>query len=224
MQTLYEDDSVARHVDAALKHEQLCRQNGKSENYISLMVPVREALEKAYADLKAAIQERTTANDMVWQCDTKLDNVLRKLHNRASEYDRSNPGKNVRELFFPDGKLYPVISMPFREEPDTAGQIANMLEKLGTDHPLHFLVEEIRGAIAKSKAAISDYEKTLNKVAYAQTAVYVAKGNLRRRFEANYYIAALEFGKDFAEKLFPKIHKRRRSAGKENPEDEEDVA
>ena len=154
----------------------------------------------------------------------ELDDGLRKTHSRAKEYDRENPGKNLREMLFPGGNFYPVISMPVSEEPAAADQIANKLESLGSDHPLNYLVEELRAAITNCKEAAETYKEKIVAVSDAQTAVELAKLNLRQRYTANYLEASLEFGKDFAEKLFPEIHSSHRIANSIEEETEEEDA
>lgn len=224
MQNLHERDSVVIHINTTMRHEQLCRQIKKGDKYIPVISPFRENLEEKYKVLTDAILARVMANDHIRLCDMILDDGLRKTHSRAKEYDRDNPGQKLREILFPGGNLYPVVSMPISEEPAAADQIAKKLESLGSDHPLYFLVEELRTAITACQEAAEAYKEKIVAVADAQTAVELAKHDLRRRYNASYLEAALEFGKDFAEKLFPEIHSSHRIANNIEEETEEDAA
>ena len=226
MQNLNERDSIAKHEDTSWRHEALSRLTEQGNKFILAIKPVREDLESKHQALKDARRNQTVAHDKVRFCDYKLDNVVRTVHFQSKKYDQENPGENIRERLFPGGNMSPVITMPMSEEPDAVELMANTLEMLGSEHPLNYLVVELRNAAAASKEAIAAYHESIKAVSEARNMVEFAKNDLRRRYARNYHEAAAEYGKDFAEMLFPDIstHYQADNAEAEEEEEEEDAA
>ena len=222
MQNLHQRDSVARHLDAAERHIQLCRQNKYGEKFITNIQQAKDDLQTKQDVLKKALQDKTMAMDNIRLCDMLLDDIIRKLHGRAKEYDRDVPGQNVRMLLFPGGRLTPVISMPLNDEPNEAEQIAGKIESLGSDNPLLPIAMEIREAVEKCRQAAKEYTNSLQTISGMQTEAEIAKVALGRQYANNYFQAASEYGKNYAERLFPEIYSSYRSV--ETPEEEEGQA
>jgi hypothetical protein len=164
------------------------------------------------------------AMDYIRLCDMLLDDIMRKLHGRAKEYDRVMPGKNARMLLFPKGRLTPVVSMPLNDEPDEAEQIASKIESMGEENSLYPLAAEIREAVEKCRQAAKDYASILDTISGIRTAVDLVKVNLSRQYASNYFQAAAEFGKNYAEQLFPEIHSSYRNVETTEEEGEEKAA
>ena len=224
MQNLNDHDSVVKHENTSWRHEALSRLTEKGEKFILAIKPVREDLESKHQALKDARRNQTVAHDKVMFCDIKLDNVVREVHYQTKVYDKKNPGTKLREQLFPGGKLNPVISMPVSEEPDAVEQMAKSLEMLGSEHPLYYLVEDLNTAIAACREAADAYQQSIKAVSDARTEVEFAKNNLRKRYARNYHEAAAEYGKDFAEMLFPEIYSHRSADNTEAEENEEEAA
>jgi hypothetical protein len=225
MQNLNDHNSVVKHENTSWRHEALSRLTEKGDKFILAIKPVRENLKSKHQALKDARRNQTVAHNKVRFRDSMLDNVLRTVHFQSKKYDQENPGENIRERLFPGGNMSPVITMPMSEEPDAVELMASTLEMLGSEHPLYYLVEKLRNAAAASKEAIAAYHESIKAVSEARNMVEFAKNDLRRRYARSYHEAAAEYGKDFAEMLFPEIYSHHSTVNaEEEQENEEDVA
>jgi hypothetical protein len=209
MQNLLESHSLAKHQNAAWRHMQLCRQNKKGEMFIARIEPSYNDLDEKGSILKQANKNRVAANDTVRLKDLFLDDELRKLHNRAKEYDREHPGQHVATMLFPKGKITPIVSMSNNAQPEKVSQIIKKLKSLGSDHELYSFVKTISNGVSDCNNALKAYGESIEIANSAKTDVELSKANLRRQYTASYFEAAGLYGKNYAERLFPILYKNK---------------
>lgn len=213
MQNLLINDSLPKHLDSGLRHMQLCRQNKGGEKYLNAIEPHYNDLSEKADALKTSSLNRVVAKDTVRLKDLLLDDELRKLHNRAKEYDKDFPGSKLTVLLFPLGKISSTISKGYDKEPEIADQIVLKVESLGETHPLYPMAAAIRTAISGCKDALEGHKQAEEAEATAKTIIDLSKANFRKAYSDNYHLAAQDTDKRYAEKLFPKV--RASSKGEE---------
>lgn len=205
MTNLSEHDSSAHVLDAVERHQRLCRQTPNGSKFETAIQVAYNGLKTKYNSRKEAVQERMMTYDMIRFNDLSLDDVLRKVHGRAKEFDRAHPGANVLVLLFAEGKITPLFTMPYDKEPLEAMLVAQKIESLGTNHELYPLVEEIRKGVEACLQGLKELELAVSKQSIAWADEEIAKITVCRQYENNYLSAATEFGRNFAEKLFPNL-------------------
>jgi hypothetical protein len=165
---------------------------------------------------KKAQKDETTARDTMRLIDLILDDELRKVQGRSKEYDKAQPGSNTEKLLFPDG-ITPVVNMPIEKEPDAAHEIALKIISLGSGHELYPLAAEIEAAIENCRKISDQRISALKTLGDAQTAVEIAKIAIVRQYNSNYYVAASDMDKNYAERLFPVLRSpKKKDDGEEN--------
>lgn len=79
------------------------------------------------------------------------------------------------------------------------------INDLGAEQELHAMVEPLQTALANSKNALNALNQSIEEVKTAEALELIAKINLVRQYEQNDYAVSSRFGKQFANRLFPKI-------------------
>lgn len=213
MVRLSEDDSVPRVEDAADRHMRLCNQIPNAAKYGEKILPSYNDLMAQKAALKAAKKNLNGALDTVQLFDTGLDDLLRDVQGKAKEYDRNHPGSNTAVLIFPGGNITPIVTMSNEDEPEAAHGIALKIKSLGAEHPLYPNAALIEAAVEKCKTALLQHTAATKAVGDANTTLTISKVNLVRKYNANYFLAASDVDKNFAEKLFPKLDPPKKKKG-----------
>lgn len=218
MQFLYDYHSSNRCLNATHRHLRLCRQIPGGAKYEQLISPEYDDLKAKYEAWDAAQKNVFAAHDMVSLCDTLLDDSIIKVNHRCSEYDKQNTGSFTRTTLFPKGNFTEITQVNMYREPGKALELAEKLAAFGTSHELNPLVAEVRAAVEKSNKAIKDEEEMITAESLAKSNVEIARLRLIRRYNSNYYQAADEGGKAFAEKLFPDLggNNRKKDSGDSN--------
>jgi len=211
---LTDEDSFPRVEDAAERHLRLCTQSKNGAKYADLIKLFYNDFEDKRDVYKKAVKNTTFALDSTKLRDTELDDVLRDVNGRAKEYDRNNPGSNVESLLFPEG-LTEVVNITDKAEPEAARGIAKKITSLGAEHPLNSFVSLIETAIQASELAFEELVTVSKAEGNANTDFVISKLKLVKQYNASYFVAANDFGKSFAEKLYPKLHTEK----KEKPEE-----
>jgi hypothetical protein len=217
-QLLYERHSTAIHLNVAKRHMRLCKQFNGTENLVSSIEPVFEALQKKEAATVQATFEKEAATDFAGLNDNNLDDKIKTCFERCKQYDRENPGRPVLLVVFPDNKHTTITRASLDSEPDMAEQMVARLESLGATHPLNELAAGLKESISKCREALTAYNERIRLLKVAEADEKIAKSNLRKQYEFNYYDSVKLFGKIFAERLFPPINGA--SKKKSNGEDE----
>ncbi len=220
-QLLYDRHSTKIHLNIVKRHMRLCRQFNGTENLVSSIEPSFEALLEKEAASDRATFEKEVASDFVGLNDTNLDDKVKTCFERCKQYDRENPGRPTLLIVFPDNKYTTITRASLKLEPDLAEQMVARLESLGADHSLNELAAGIKEGISKCREALSDYHQSIRLLKGAEADEEIAKSNLRRQYEFNYYDSIKLFGKNFAERLFPVISTSSRK--KTNDQEEADV-
>ena len=218
-QLLYERHSTNIHLNTTKRHIRLCRQFDGTQTLVSAIEPDLSTLQEKEAASGQARFDKESARDIVSLNDNSLDGKVKTCFERCKQYDRENPGRPVLPIVFPDGKFTTITMASLESEPDLAAQMVTRLGSLGTDHPLNELVAGINEGISKCREALSAYHDSIKLLKSAEADEEIAKLNLRRQYEFNYYDSVKQFGKNFAEHLFPVIY----SPSKNKTEDEETV-
>lgn len=221
---LSENDSVPRVEDATERHIRLCNQTPNAEKYKAVIEPLYSDFEGKKAKLKETQKEVSYAQDTVWLYDGALDNSLRDLSGRAKEYDRNNPGSNTAVLLFPGGNVSSIVTMPDKDEPDAAHGIAQKVIALGESHELYPYAAKIENAVANCRTALAQQIAAIQNQGDAKTALSISKITLVRQYNANYFAAANDVDKSFAEKLFPRLRPNKKKKGDTEADNEEESA
>lgn len=214
MLRLSEEDSVPRVEDGAERHMRLCTQNLNADKYRNAILPLFNDLIEKKVKLSECQKEVNWAQDMVWLYDQVLVNVLRDLSGRAKEFDRNNMGRKTATLIFPGGNVSEIVAMPDKDKPDAAHGIAQKVLSLGSSHELFPFTEKIEKVVADCRKALAQQVVALKSLGDAKTALSISKTALVRQYNANYFLAASDVDKNFAERLFPQLRPGKKKNGK----------
>jgi len=213
MVRLSEDDSVPRVDDAADRHMRLCNQILNANKYANTLMSFYNDMMAKKSALKAAQRNLNSALDIVKLFDTGLDDLLRDVQGKAKEYDRNHPGSNTASLIFPDGNITSIVTLPDKDEPEAAHGIALKIKSLGVEHVLYPNAALIEAAVEKCKTALQQHTDATTALGEANITLAISKVTLVRKYNANYFIAASDVDKNFAEKLFPKLDPPKKKKG-----------
>ena len=205
MVRLSEKDSAPRVIGATERHMRLSNQSPNGEKYKNAILPPYNELVEKKSLVEEKQKEVNFAQDIVWLKDDSLDNTMRDVGGRAKEYDRNNIGSNTLNLLFPGGNVGNVITMPNKEEPDAAHGIAQKVIALGEQHELYPFAAKIEEGVANCRAALAQQVTALQNLGDAKTALAISKMSVVRQYNANYFTAASDVNKEYAEKLFPRL-------------------
>jgi hypothetical protein len=205
-QLLSDRHSATTCADTCMRHIRLLRHVKGTEDLILAIEPIGATLKARKADTNAAAENKTAAYDYVVFNDAVLDDEVRNLSESCKQYDRKNPGRPVYDLLFPKG-ISPVIRITMENEPDEIEKLIKQIEALGEGHTLAGYIAPLQVAIDNSKSAISAYLSAITALKSAEALEDIAKTNLIRQYELNYYEALTKFGKVSANRLFPAISK-----------------
>lgn len=203
-QLLFDRHSATTCSDACMRHIRLLRHVKGTEDLIAAIEPFGATLKARKADTDVAAENKTAAYDYVVFNDAALDDEVRNLSESCKQYDRKNPGRPVYDLLFPKG-ISPVIRITMENEPAEIENLIKQIEALGEGHALAEYIAPLQVAIDNSKSAISAYLSAITALKSAEALQEIAKTNLIRQYELNYYEALTKFGKVSANRLFPVI-------------------
>jgi len=207
--------STDAHLNSAKRHQRMCKQTKGAENLATaLEVPIKKLEEKQRATQTCKDTRDSYYDDMVL-CDGALDDAIRNVSDGAKQYDRSNPGRMVYPLLFPDGKITSITRAPLLQEPDKAEQLLQRFGAFEGRHPLLAHVEPLTAAIGKVRTSITAYQNTITAEKTALANEELAQAELRKQYEFNYLDAVKLFGKNYANRLFPKGNTRKKEEVKE---------
>ncbi|MDI7270070.1 MAG: hypothetical protein QME96_18935 [Myxococcota bacterium] len=218
-QMLQDDDSTAKHIEQTRRHQRRCRRTKGAADFASRIEAVRAALEQADQETWRRTKAEQDARDDLELADGEQDDEVITTSDRASEYDRDNPGQRVHELLFPTGRRSDVTDESILLQPDEVEIIAGRIEGLGEAHPLFPRAASLRGRATASRNAVRNLGETLRQRKLAEADEEMAQAALRRAYEANYLDARKTLGKRIAERLFPRIQRRKPPAPGAPPPD-----
>lgn len=204
-QMLRDTDSTERHLNMTRRHIRLCGYVKGTEQLITNLKSGVDVLLQKQAAANVAKEKREDAYDLMLLEDANLDNSVKTLFENCQQYDRDNAGAPVLYRIFTDGKFSTISEMNRTDEPDAVLQLAIRLESLGSEHPLAALAATMREKATVTRNAIENHKQLVLAEENAWTEELVARAGLRQLYEENYLDARKRFGKDQAERLFPKM-------------------
>ncbi|MDE5422436.1 hypothetical protein L3073_09480 [Ancylomarina sp. DW003] len=193
------------HLHYAKRHVRLSKQTKGAEELARAMLSPIEALTGTQGMSTNSKEARASAYDNVVLQDGSLDDVVRNISDSAKQYDRSNPGRAIYTLLFPDGKTTSITGASILKEPDIAEQLLQRLKNLGEEHSLYVHVEPLTAAITTSRSAIAVYREAITNEKMVIAEEELAQAALRKQYEFNFLDAVKLFGKNYANRLFPKL-------------------
>jgi hypothetical protein len=203
MNYLKEYFSTAKCKSATKRHMRLCRQTDGASKYEQAILPAYNDLVAKDLAHENTIDNTYAAHDLVRLCDTRLDDLIIKLHHNCEDYDKEHVGATTRTDLFPSGNYGPIVSMNMYKEPASALAIATRIETFGATHQLFPFVALIRTAVTASEKSITDEAAAIKAEGAAKANAEIAKLLLVRQYNSNYHQAANDGGKPYAESLFP---------------------
>jgi hypothetical protein len=215
MVRLTEDDSVPRVEDATERHMRLCAQTAGGEKYQKEIEPYYDALEVKITEHKTAQKNNTGALDIERLNKSILNDCLRDLQGRSKEFDRNHPGSNTVTFLFPDGNISSVVNLSDSDAPKEVHSITQKIISLGADHTLYPFAAQIETLIGKCKISLTNRETLAQAESDANTELVISKIALVNKYNGDFFVAASDVDKNFAEKLYPKLNPPAKS--KDNP-------
>lgn len=206
---LTEKDSFPFVEDSADRHSRLCAQTVGGDKYAAKIKGPYDNLILKLAIRKAANKNVSASGDVIWLYNEALNNVIRKVQGRAKEYDKQNLGANTTTFLFTDGNITPLIELKVEIKPEKVHALSFKLNSLGSTHTLFPLAKEVDEAVDNLSAKLKLREDAKDVYSAANTDAYVAKVALVNQYNANFFDAAHDVNKEYAERLFP--HTPRRS-------------
>jgi hypothetical protein len=179
-----------------------------TDDLIAAIDPFRVVLLARKNETEIAAENKTAGYDLLVLNDSLLDDKVRNLSEDCKHYDRENPGRPVHSVIFPEGNITSIIRLKMEEEPEGVDKLIKRIEALGANHPISKQIPLLQAAIENSKKVISDYQNAINTLKSVEAMEEIAKTNLIRQYELNYYEALKKFGKIYANRLFPIITQR----------------
>jgi len=203
------NDAAIRCINTIRRHQRLCKQVVNDEELILQIQTTADVLISKDQVLQVKQVERENAYDDVILYDRYLDDTVRSVFEDCKQFDRKNRSETVLSKIFPDEKFGEIVRLPFAKEISDVQQISVRLKSLGEDHELFALAEQLDTSIANSKSALKTVDESITSIKMAEAEVEIAKEALIRRYEINYLEARKKYGRNTAEKLFPKIYSRK---------------
>jgi hypothetical protein len=198
-----------------MRHIRLSRQMKGTDDLIAAIDPYRVALLSRKSWTETAAENKTAGYDLLVLTDALLDDKVRNLSDDCKQYDRNNPGRPVFNVIFPEGNITSIIRIKMEEEPEAVNALIKRVESLGADHLVAKHGALLQTAVANSNKVIADYKATIDALKSDEALEEIAKTNLIRQYELNYYEALKKFGKIYANRLFPTITQRSTDDGDE---------
>jgi hypothetical protein len=215
-QLLSKRHSTTTCLSVCMRHIRLLRQVKGTEELVAAIDPFRMALLARKKETEIQAENKTVGYDLLVLNDALLDDKVRNLSEGCKQYDRGNPGRPVHDLIFPKGNITSIIRVKMEEEPEEINTLIKRVESLGTDHPIAMHIAFLQSAVDNSKKVIADYKAAIDTLKLAEALEEIAKTNLIRQYELNYYDALKKFGKIYANRLFPTITQRSTNDGDES--------
>jgi hypothetical protein len=214
---LTNDDSLPRVDEAVDRHIRLCAQTKGAKKYEDIIKPLYTEFQTKMMAYRAAQRTSSATLDTIKLKNSVLDDTLRDAQGRVKEYDRNNPGSNQLSVIFPEG-VSAIVTMPDKDEPAAAEAIAKKIVSLGQQNELFPLVAKIEAAVRECQQSFEQQLVAQKAEGDANTDLVITKLKLVRQYNANYFLAASDVDKAYAEKLFPDIRPSKKEASADHNE------
>uniref|UniRef100_UPI0035658F44 hypothetical protein n=1 Tax=Ancylomarina sp. TaxID=1970196 RepID=UPI0035658F44 len=127
------------------------------------------------------------------------------LAGSAKQYDRSHPGRPIFRRLFPDGRPSTITDASFTKVLSKAEGLLVHLQSLAEDNSLHTHEDVLTNAIKALRQAILNHKEVVLAESLAIAEEQMLQAELRKQYEFNYLDATKLFGKNYANRLFPKL-------------------
>lgn len=193
------------HINNSERHVRLCQQTQGAESLVASIQPKIDSLHAQVNIRIDKVKARYSAYDSIVFKDGLLDDCIKDLAGSAQQYDRNHPGRPIFMLLFSDGRPSSITDASFTKELNKAEGLLVRLQSLHEGNSLHSHDTILTNAIKASRQAILDHQSAVTIENLAITAEEMAQRELREQYEFNYFDAAKLFGKNHANRLFPKF-------------------
>ncbi len=215
-----ERESTNVHLTTTRRHQRLARRY-RREALADTIEPLIAALAAKRDTAEDKAFETQAAYDSVLAADADLDDAVRNLFNAAEQHDRDaqNAATPALLTLFPTGGFSDLIDEPLAQEPASVDALATRLDSLGATSTLAPHAAKLRTAAQAVRDALKAQDDAIRIEKSADAEEEIAQGGLRRQYEANYLSARGQWGKPFAERLFPRLYpaKEKGAAKAETP-------
>jgi hypothetical protein len=206
MATLLRDKmSSEAHINNSERHVRLCQQTQGAESLVANIQPKIDNLQTQVNIRIDKVKARYSAYDGIVFKDGMLDDCIKNLAGSAKQYDRSHPGRPIFTRLFPDGRPSTITDASFTKELSKAEGLLVRLQSLAEENSLHTHEAILSNAIKASRQAVLDHKEAVSEESLAIAEEQMIQAELRKQYEFNYLDATKLFGKNFANRLFPKF-------------------
>lgn len=211
MATLLRDKmSSEAHINHSERHVRLCQQTQGAESLVANIQPKIDNLQAQVNIRIDKVKARYSAYDSIVFKDAMLDDCIKNLAGSVKQYDRSHPGRPIFTRLFPDGRPSTITDASFTKELSKAEGLLVRLQSLAEENSLHNHDAILSTAIKASRQAVLDHKDAVLKESLATSAEELLQVELRNQYEFNYFDAAKLFGKNYANRLFPKFTSKKK--------------
>lgn len=206
---LQDDDSSEKHLSASRLHIRRCRKMTGAAGLAEAITPDRDRLIAAVAVTKQREEEEENAKDDAEVAGLAGAEVIRTLAGRAEEHDRRH-NTNTHGAIFVEGGFSKLLDSRGAVAPLVLEDVAFKVRSLGEGtEDLQPFAEESEAAATAIRDAERVVEQVLKVRKLAEADEELAQAALRKAYENNYLDARKKLGAR-AERLFPKVRKRRK--------------
>ena len=110
---IYQSDSTNLHLKAVRRHIRLANKQKGAEKFATRILPYQTALTEKHQNSLLADEKREDAYDDIQLADKILDDDVRTAFESCEQYDRKNPGANIKLKVFPKGTFSDIVNMPY---------------------------------------------------------------------------------------------------------------
>ncbi len=214
-QRLHQSHSPGLCIRSGKRHVRLCTQAKGGEVLSAAISGLIAVAEEKASRKRTAEDARDGYYDMLIFHDAELDNRVRTTASRCKEYDRENPTAHLYATIFPEDTSA-IIQVNPMNEPAEVKKVITRLQSLGSAHPLFQMADYLTEAVEKVNEIVPKYLDSVSQVGTTDAELQIAKADLIRQYLHNMFEAEKMFGRNYADKLFPRLSR------KSSKEDESD--
>lgn len=211
-QMLYPRNSTALHLNAAQRHQSLCRRFPAAQSYAEALRPLVAELKRLRLAAEDADLAQDIAEDEAAAADFEQDNAVRNLFAAAQSHDREHPTEPVLGRLFPTGRFGDIVEESLADQPDEVDKLAARVEALPAGHALLPHAAILRTRAQAVREAIATALEKLSEATAADGAEEMGRAAVREQYRRNYLNIQLALGRTTAERLFPDLKSRGRPA------------
>ncbi len=196
-------ESVGKYLEKTSRHQRMCHKVAGAQKYAEAINSDYKGLVEKNTMYREAKYEKFHAYDLMILNNNNMDDGVRTVFEKCSQYDRENPADLVLHLIFPDGTFGKFVRNNIFKESVIVEQLVVRLESLGKDHSLASVSNILKKSLREMGKSILAYHEAVRHEKIAKTELELSKDRLRKQYEANYLDARKELGRKVASQLFP---------------------